>query len=111
MNFGDTTRVFCPRSTKHKRWCHSERTGPRTFFRSGVVSEESAVALRSSCHELPGLHTEGPLTEVRQHWFSNEGTASQPANKAAIRVRISSLVMCPGRPFMVQMANGRIGSE
>jgi len=25
--------------------CHSERTGPRTFFSSGVVSEESAVVL------------------------------------------------------------------
>ena len=27
-------------------WCHSERTGPRAFFSSGVVSEESAVRRR-----------------------------------------------------------------
>ena len=26
--------------------CHSERTGPRTFFSSGVVSEESAVVFQ-----------------------------------------------------------------
>jgi len=36
----------------NKQRCHSERTGPRTLFSSGVVSEESALKIRLSPLDL-----------------------------------------------------------
>jgi len=36
------------REFTNKQRCHSERTGPRTFFSSGVVSEESALKIHAS---------------------------------------------------------------
>ena len=42
----------CLRCSYHQCPCHSERTGPRTLFSSGVVSEESAFVLRQLNSEL-----------------------------------------------------------
>jgi hypothetical protein len=37
--------------------CHSERTGPQTFFSLGVVSEESAFAFSKFSNGLLGHNT------------------------------------------------------
>jgi hypothetical protein len=68
--------------------------GPRTFFSSGVVSEESAVAFRESCHEFLGHHP------------SPRGIAGRPVS-ACGRVRQADLaVLIRAEQFSPQAAFG-----
>src|SRR5580693_4689788 len=46
--------AFCVSNSLENLDCHSERTGPRTFFSSGVVSEESAFGFLRSQRRTSG---------------------------------------------------------